>query len=395
MTVRRSRTPQYRHHRPSGQAVVTLSGRDFYLGKHGTPESRERYDQLLAEWLAKGRTITAPSQDNPHGDLSVSEMILAYLKFAQDYYCKDSEVTGEVTNIKYALRSLRALYGRTPAKEFGPLRLKAVRQKFIEDDLCRNEVNRRTRIIVRAFKWAAGNELIPASVHHALQTVSGLPKGRSEARESEPVKPVPEAFVNAVEPHVSRQVWAMVGLQRLTGMRPGEVVIMRTCDLEMTGQVWTFMPHRHKTAHHGRGREIYLGPAAQAVLRPWLRPDLAAYLFSPSEAVEESLARRRRERRSPMTPSQKLRRRKPKPKKTPGPRYTPDSYREAIIKACDKANVPRWHPNQLRHNAATRLRKEFGLDVARVILGHNSPAVTEIYAEVDREKALAVMEQVG
>jgi integrase len=60
-----------------------------------------------------------------------------------------------------------------------------------------------------------------------------------------------------------------------------------------------------------------------------------------------------------------------------------------------KANVPHWHPNQLRHNAATRLRKEFGLDVARVILGHSSPVVTEVYAEVDREKALAVMEKVG
>jgi len=57
--------------------------------------------------------------------------------------------------------------------------------------------------------------------------------------------------------------------------------------------------------------------------------------------------------------------------------------------------VPRWGAHRLRHNAATYLRKEFGLDVARVILGHSSPAVTEVYAEVDREKALKVMEQVG
>jgi integrase len=57
--------------------------------------------------------------------------------------------------------------------------------------------------------------------------------------------------------------------------------------------------------------------------------------------------------------------------------------------------LPDWHPNHLRHNAATALRKEFGLDVARVILGHSSPAVTEVYAEVDREKAMVVMERVG
>jgi hypothetical protein len=41
------------------------------------------------------------------------------------------------------------------------------------------------------------------------------------------------------------------------------------------------------------------------------------------------------------------------------------------------------------------LRKEFGLDVARVILGHSSSSVTEIYAEVDHAKAISVMEQVG
>jgi integrase len=57
--------------------------------------------------------------------------------------------------------------------------------------------------------------------------------------------------------------------------------------------------------------------------------------------------------------------------------------------------VPHWHPHQLRHSAATRLRKEFGLDVARVILGHSSPAVTEVYADPDREKALNAMGQIG
>jgi hypothetical protein len=59
------------------------------------------------------------------------------------------------------------------------------------------------------------------------------------------------------------------------------------------------------------------------------------------------------------------------------------------------AGVPAWHPNQIRHNAATQFRRELGLDVARVILGHSSPVVTETYAELDRERAIAVMGQVG
>ena len=69
-------------------------------------------------------------------------------------------------------------------------------------------------------------------------------------------------MVKAVQPLVSRQVWAMIELQGLTGMRPGEVVLMRTSDLEMTGDVWTYTPHRHKTEHHGKKREVLLGPRA-------------------------------------------------------------------------------------------------------------------------------------
>ena len=67
----------------------------------------------------------------------------------------------------------------------------------------------------------------------------------------------------------------------------------------------------------------------------------------------------------------------------------------AIGRACRKAGVPVWTPHRLRHNAATVLRKEFGLDVARVICGHKSPLTTEMYAELDRSKARDVMKQIG
>ncbi|MCA9175891.1 MAG: hypothetical protein KDB14_15505 [Planctomycetales bacterium] len=44
--------PSYRLHKPTGRGVVRLNGRDIYLGEHGTPESKERYRQVIAEWLA-------------------------------------------------------------------------------------------------------------------------------------------------------------------------------------------------------------------------------------------------------------------------------------------------------------------------------------------------------
>lgn len=412
-------TPSYRLHKPTGQAVVTLCGRDFYLGKYGTPESKAEYDRQIAEWLANGRQL-ATSSGGP-ADLTIAELILAYFRFAEGYYRKHGEPTTEVESIRVSLRPLRALYGTTPAREFGPKKLKAVREAFVASGLCRGEVNKRVGRVVRMFKYAVENELVPASIHHGLKAVTGLRKGRSGVRESAPVKPVADCLVDAVVPHLPPPVRAMVQLQRLTGMRPGEVTIMRTSDLDMTGAVWEYVPGRHKTEHHDRERKIMVGPRAQEVLRAWLRDDPDAYLFSPAKAMEELSVERRKVRKTPLTPSQRARKRKARPKRAPGDHYTPRSYARAISRGCDLAfphptlagigrrnltveqraelkcwrKAHHWHPNQLRHSAATMLRKEFGLDVARVILGHSSPVVTEVYAEVDREKARAIMGRVG
>lgn len=60
---RRQSLPKYRKHRASGQAVVTLNGKDFYLGPHGTRASKAEYDRLLGEWLAAGRQLPAEAED--------------------------------------------------------------------------------------------------------------------------------------------------------------------------------------------------------------------------------------------------------------------------------------------------------------------------------------------
>jgi integrase len=290
------------------------------------------------------------------------------------------------------------------ARDFGPLQLKAVRQAMVDANNCRNVVNKRTSRIVRIVKWAVSEGMIPPSVHHGLRAVDGLRRGRCGVRESEPVKPVPDAFVDAIKTYVSRQVWTMVELQRLTGMRPGEVCFMRTIDIDTSGRVWTYTPASHKTEHHGRERRIHLGPTAQSILRPWLRTELRAYLFSPAEAMAERRAEMRERRKTRVQPSQQNRA-KSRPAKRPGDVYTVESYRRAIAYGITRANaeraktgepeIPSWHPHRLRHSAATRLRREFGLDVARAVLGHSSPAVTEVYAELDGAKAAEAMERVG
>jgi integrase len=130
---------------------------------------------------------------------------------------------------KYRLtcRYVRELYGSTPAVEFGPLALKAVRQRFIAAGWCRSLVNQRVGRVKRMFKWAAGEQLVPAAVHLALATVPGLQRGRSGVRESKPVEPVDDAVVDATLPYLNRYVRGLVQFQRLTGCRPGEACAVR------------------------------------------------------------------------------------------------------------------------------------------------------------------------
>ncbi len=54
--------PAYSLHRASGQGIVRLCGRDCYLGPYGSSESCEKYDRLIAEWVANGRQPTETPQ---------------------------------------------------------------------------------------------------------------------------------------------------------------------------------------------------------------------------------------------------------------------------------------------------------------------------------------------
>ncbi len=125
----KNRVPKYRQHAASGQARVTLGARTHYLGVFGSPESREKYDRLIAEWLTSGRQTPRPVQDD---SLSISEVLLAYDDFAIEYYANSPY---ELVKIRIALRPLRDLYGRTAIKTFDSLALEAVQQRLVDTNL--------------------------------------------------------------------------------------------------------------------------------------------------------------------------------------------------------------------------------------------------------------------
>ena len=218
-------------------------------------------------------------------------------------------------------------------RDFGPKALKQVRQRMIQAGYVRTAINVHVCRIRTMFKWAVGEQFAPVEVWQALCAVSGLRRGRSDARESEPVEPVEDSVVQATLLHLPCVVADMVRLQRLTGARPGEVCTMRAGDITrgMDG-VWTYRPERHKTEHHGKQRRIFIGPEGQAILAPYLDRDPDAYCFSPADSEAERNGRRRQERRSPMTPSQAERR--PKGRRLRDPQEAGRSAPDLRAKSC-------------------------------------------------------------
>jgi integrase len=389
----RSRIPGYLCHKARNKAKVIIDGKTVYLdGAYDSEESRAHYDRLIAELLTK------PTNRPDLVNVTIARLAISYVDHAKGYYQKDGKPTPENGQIKAALKPLIALFRNVPVGSFGPLRLKQVREKMLNAGWVRNTVNDHVSRINRMLQWGVENELVPPNVLAACRAVRNLQKDRCEAPEGDGVLPVAQHDVDAVLPLLGRQVAAMVRLQLASGMRPQEVRLMRMVDVDRTDPTcWVYIPHRHKTQHHGKQRTIFLGPKSQDVLVDFLKADPEAYLFCPLQAYEEACERRRLARKTPMTPSQAARSPVSDPQRKPrhGTFYTKDSYNRAIARACEAAEIEAWSPNQLRHTAATRIRKEGSLEDSRVVLGHSDARTSQVYAERDLESAKEIMRRLG
>jgi hypothetical protein len=96
--------PSLRHHKASGQAVVTLSGRDCYLGSWNSAESRVEYERVMGEWLVSRRVPPRISETKGSTSASVSEILAAFWKHAEQHYRNtEGQPTEEQKNLKGAL----------------------------------------------------------------------------------------------------------------------------------------------------------------------------------------------------------------------------------------------------------------------------------------------------
>jgi integrase len=376
MNPRKPRVPSYRHHKPSGQAVVTLNGRDIYLGPWDTPESKAAYDRFTAEWLARGRQQSPPpAREQAAQATLLKEVILAYYR-----HCEATVRPVELDKVRDALKPVRLLYGETEAVSFDAISYPVIRSKMVEAGLSISTIRNRLSVVKKMLGWGVVRRLIPHEVPaliKELERSEPLRIGQVGVKAPKEVKPVPEEVVRAIFPFVTPVVKAMLEIQLYTGMRPGEVCRLSTGQLDRSGEIWVYRPAKHKTAHLGKRREISLGPQAQAILQPWLKADPDKVLFSPRESYEHGhKLTGRRPRRFQET-------------------YNKGSYANAVVRGCERAGVPIFRPNRLRHTFATLVRKQFGLEAAQVMLGHSRADVTQVYAESNRELAAEVARKIG
>jgi len=358
------KVPTYGLHKPTGQARCYVNGKTVYLGKYGSEESRIRFGEIVGRLIggqsidpiARTKSGSPTCAESSDPGPSVGEICLAFLRHAETHYVKNDKPTSQMHVLRSVVKPLNLLYGLTPASDFGPLALKAVRQRLIEQGWCRDVINRSMSRIRQIFKYAIENELIrDPAVLTRLQTVAPLLEGRTEAHDNAPRTSVSDADIDAVKAIVKPLVKDLIDLQRLTGARSGELLTLTTSNIKREGEVWTAEVSEHKTRHHGKSRVLYFGPQSQRLLLRYLNadPDLPLFLI------------------------------------------TQNGYRRAVTRACQKAKIERWVPHQLRHTAAETVRDTFGLEHAQSILGHAKANMTEHYAKAGQKRAAEVAKRIG
>jgi integrase len=388
------RLPKYSFHKSSGQAKVRFNGKTTYLGKYGSTESKEAFARFIESIPKPPEEVTTFADPVPGVVPLIGEIVPRYLAHAKVYYARDGVPTGEHVTVRCALAPLVKRFDALPVTDFGPKKLKLVRDDMIKLGWSRHYCNKAVGIVKRCFTWAAEEELIPAAVSNGLTPVTGLKKGRTAARETEPIGPVADELVEAVIPCVSELIADVVRVMRLTGMRPGEVLAMTVAQIDRSDPtLWTFKPDHHKTAHHGQDRTVFLGPKAIDIVRRYLlKAGDGEKLFSLTRDGLRRAVDRGCERAFPH------------PTLDVPPGTALDDAMRKELKALRKVNreelkawrdAHRWHPNQLRHSVGTEVRKTFGLEAAQVVLGHAKANMTETYAERDMAKAAEVARKIG
>jgi integrase len=281
--------------------------------------------------------------------LTVRELLAEWMCEAARRYRKHGRTTSELYCQRSAIRPLRELFADALADQIGPQQLTEVRERMVGYGWSRRSINLHVSRIRAVWKWGASLGLVPAAAWQSLQSVAGLRRGRSAARESTGRRPVTWRQLRAVLRACSPKCGRLVRLQWLTGMRPGEACALDPSQLDRSGPLWRYVV---PVAVAKTGKEVYwLGPRAQRLLA-----DLSS---------------------GPLWPHQR------------------SAYTRHVARACRRAGCEPFSPHCLRHSHGTIVRDRYGAEAASARLNHSRLSTTEIYTATASGLARRVAAEIG
>lgn len=379
--------PKLTHHKPTGQARVRLRGRDVYCGVWGTPEAEAKYRRVLADYIAAG-IVPESRRHAGRSEPLVGDLMLVYVTDCK----RRLKPRSYSASIQPILKPFRHVYAMLPVNAFTARDLIAHRETVMQaakdagEPLSRAYVNDKlVAVIRRMFKWGHAQGIVNAETWLAVQSVQPIAYNHPLVVRRPRVRPVSADAVAHTLGDLPPAVRDMVEVQRWTGARPAEVCGMRWADIDQTGEVWVCRPQDHKTAHHGHDREILIPARVQTILDGYRYRPADKSIFSPIDSERRRLIELRMLRQTPVQPSQRQRERdrskgKGNRQRAPKDHYTTMTYGRAIARACERAGVEHWSPNQLRHLRLTEIRNQFGIEAAAGIAGHTRLETTQVYA---------------
>lgn len=383
----RHSAPALKIHKGTGHARCRINGREYWLGRAGTPECEARYRALVTRWARSQAETVAVAEAAPEpmasGPTTVAAALAQYLAEIK------GTATGEALrkNARWWLaRSMAATLSQHSAvrlDDFGPKMfsrwVESVASSPMPHKRDGKEVPRTTTHVrkivaelLRFVEWCVAGEIVGADKLVALRAVKRLPLGA--ARSPLVRRPVDDTVIHETMARLPAVYAAIVTICRHSAARPGEVLAMRPCEIDRTSQqgVWIWRPTRHKTQRFGRERAVVLGPRCMAALEPWLAGvpnDEIVFTTDCIKRVRTDGTIRLRPRRNVVP-------------------ITAGDLRRGVRIACEEAGLPVWTPYSLRHSGLTEFRSVGGVDAAQIQAGHSAASTTERYAGADLRRAI-------
>lgn len=395
-TTKKPRLPSMTRH-ASGQARVKLGGRTHYLGAWGSVEAHARYAELVRAFLANGKRALAPLPTIPEATLTVAGLFTLYGDWinATGKYMKGGEPTTSRWHVDDVTRLFGEFAGKLPVARLTEALVLQWRDRLEANPrITRKGINRKVTNLLAILRWGRSRGYVPKATWADVSSIEPLQRGQCGSRpeHGRPRRAPSFADIEKVAAAASRHVGAMLRLQALTGMRPGEACKLRFADIDRNGPVvdgvatWIYNVTDAKTAHHGHVTRYALPPAAQAILNEF--PAMpSAFVFSPAEAMAERRQQRRALRKSKVQPSQAQR--DANALRDYAEVWTSTTYRHAVEDACKRAGVEPFTPHEVRHAFATWAAAVLGVIAASVALNHRNLSTTQRYVHPDASLAFA------